>query len=183
MNLPNNLSVLRVVLVPVFVALLVYFSPEKNYFRHLATAVFAFACLTDALDGYIARRLNEKTVFGSYLDPIADKLLLVTGFAALSFLAHLPADMKVPAWVAITVVTRDVLILVGSIVVFLSTGDLRAEPLLTSKATTFVQMVTLLAVLVGCSEVVRQLLFAATAALTVVSGILYIRMGGKLIQS
>jgi cardiolipin synthase (CMP-forming) len=183
MNVPNNLSVMRLMLVPAFVACLIYLSPDKPVFRTLAAGIFVIACATDALDGWIARKLNEKTVFGAYIDAIADKSLLVAAFFSLSFMAHLPEDMKVPAWVAVTVIARDAIIVLGSAVVFLLNGSLRPEPLLTSKATTFLQMMAISAALLGADTAVRYAMFYATAALTAVSGYLYIRVGGRLLKA
>ena len=111
MNLANNLSVLRVILAPVFVTCL-YYLPERAYLYPLSIAVFLFACGTDALDGYFARKMNQRTVFGTYIDPIADKLLLLSGFISLSFLPGLPASMRIPAWVTIPVIARDMVIMI-----------------------------------------------------------------------
>ncbi len=180
MNLANNISVLRILLVPVFVSALYYYSPEKNYFLPLSIFIFIFACLTDGVDGYLARKLNQKTVLGSYLDPIADKLLLLSGFLSLSFMSHLPPTVGIPAWVTIPVVTRDVIILIGSAMIFLTTGGLKAQPLFIGKLTTFAQMATLFVSLLAAPPIIQNISFVATVALTVASGIQYIRVGGKL---
>lgn len=183
MNLANNLSILRVVLAPVFVTCLVYYGPEREFLRVAGLSIFILACVTDGLDGYLARKLNQQTVFGSYLDPLADKLLLVSGFVSLTFMPNIPDAMRIPAWVTIPVVTRDLVILTGSTVVYVTTGRLDARPLFVSKATTVAQMVTLLAALALAPRGAQAFLFVATVALSVVSGLQYIRMGGKLIQS
>ena len=121
MNIPNQLSTLRVLLVPIFVAALFYF-PQH------AAAIFFVACATDAVDGYLARLWNEKTTLGTYLDPVADKLLLLSGFMGLSFMQHLPDSMRIPVWVTIAVISRDAIILIGSMMIFIVTGKLKAEP-------------------------------------------------------
>jgi cardiolipin synthase len=137
--------------------------------------------LTDAVDGYVARQFNQKTVLGSYIDPLADKLLLLCGFLSLSLMKHLPDSMRIPAWVTIPVVTRDIIILIGSAMIFLTTGKFTARPIVIGKVTTFFQMATLLTVLLGLTSDIQFLLFVATVSLTVLSGIQYFRMATNLL--
>ncbi len=174
MNLPNQLSTLRIFLVPVFVTSLFYFS-------HWSAAIFFVACLTDAVDGYLARLWEQKTVLGSYLDPVADKLLLLSGFIALSFMSQLPEAMRVPAWVTITVISRDVIILIGSVLIFVTTGTLKPQPHLVGKATTAFQMTTLLFSLLGAPDSLKMGLFYTTFILTAWSGLVYLRLGSRLL--
>ena len=182
MNLANNLSLIRILLVPVFIGLLLYYSAENIWMKFLPAAVFLIACLTDALDGLVARKLNQRTVVGSYIDPIADKLLLLGGFLSLSFMTHLPQDMRIPAWVTIPVVTRDVIILIGVTVIFLITGKMKAEPLFISKVTTVIQMSALFAALVAAPSWLQLVLCILTVLLTIFSGIEYLKMGTRLLQ-
>jgi phosphatidylglycerophosphate synthase len=111
-TVPNLLTVFRMVLIPVFVSLLFY-----QRFA-LALAIFILAGITDGLDGLLARRFNQKSQLGTILDPIADKLMLVTSFVVLSMRAvfpqPLPSHLPVPFWVTIAVISRDVFILVGA---------------------------------------------------------------------
>ena len=183
MNWANRLTVLRIILVPLFIASLVYYSPERDYLYFLSLAVFLLACLTDGLDGYLARRLNQKTELGSYIDPVADKLLLMSAFLCLSFMGHLPLSMRIPAWLTILVIGRDGLILIGATMIFVTTGRLKAQPLFIGKITTVLQMTSLFFSLVSAPEPVKLALFGLTGTLTVFSGILYIRMGGKILQT
>ena len=182
MNLANRLTVLRILLVPVFIAALLYYTEERRYFYWVAVGSFLLACITDGLDGYLARKMNQKTEFGSYLDPLADKLLLLSGFLSLSLMHHLPEDMHIPAWVTIPIISRDVVILAGSLTVFMATGSLKAQPLFIGKLTTVAQMATLLLSLVMAPLPFRQVLYFFVLGLTVWSGVLYIRMGGRLFQ-
>ena len=168
---------------PVFIAALLYYSPERSYFYFISLTTFLLACLTDGLDGYIARKFNQKTVIGSYMDPIADKILLVSGFLSLSFMSHLPDSMRIPAWFTILVIARDGIILIGSLMIFLTTGRLRAEPLYIGKITTVLQMAVLLLSLVSAPEQFRLIIFLITAVFTLASGVQYIRMGGKMLQT
>lgn len=183
MNIANQLSVLRMILVPIFVGALLYYSPERSYCYPLILGAFLLACLTDGVDGYLARKLNEKTVLGSYIDPIADKLLLLSGFLSLSFMEHLPARMRIPAWLTIPIIARDVIILIGSTLVFLTTGKLTARPLFIGKLTTVLQMASLFVALTPFPHGFKILLFIVTLCFTLLSGLRYIRMGGRLIQS
>ena len=183
MNLANNLTVLRILLVPVFVGALLYHSPGSKLSYGLGIGAFLLACLTDAVDGYLARRLGQKTVLGSYIDPIADKLLLLAGFLSLSFMGHLPPAMKIPAWVTLPVVARDLLILIGSAMIFVTTGSLRPQPNFTGKITTVFQMSTLFISLIAAPRPLQHVFFICTVTLTVLSGIFYIRLGGRLLQT
>lgn len=182
MNLANNLSLLRILLVPGFITALLYYSPERSYLKYLALTVFLLACATDALDGWIARKLGEVTQLGSYIDPIADKLLLLSGFVSLTFMTNLPPAMGIPAWVTIPIITRDALILIGSTIIFITTGALKAEPLFIGKATTVLQMVTLFAALAEVDFRAQTALHAVTFFFTVLSGARYVRMGGRMVQ-
>ena len=182
MNLANRLTILRILLVPLFIASLLYYTPDKSFFRAIAIIIFLLACLTDGLDGYLARKMHEKTTLGSYMDPIADKLLLMSGFLSLSLMPHLPPYMHVPAWVTIPIISRDVVILLGALFVFMSTGSLKAKPLFISKLTTVVQMSTLLLSLLAAPFMVREVFYFLVVALTLWSGSRYIRMGGQMFQ-
>ncbi len=181
-NVPNRLTILRILLVPVFIASLLYFTPEKPFFYFIAVGTFLFACITDGVDGYLARRMNEKTKLGSYMDPIADKLLLLSGFLCLSLMNHLPSEMRVPAWVTIPIISRDVIILLGALIVFITTGSLKAKPLFIGKLTTVAQMLTLLLSLFAMPLVLREIFYFLVVGLTFFSGILYIRVGGQMFQ-
>ena len=182
MNIPNNISLFRIILVPIFVTCLSYYSRETNLFYWASVFVFILACATDGVDGYLARKLHQKTALGSYLDPIADKLLLLSGFLSLTLMPNLPPSMRIPVWVAIPVIARDVIILIGSTIIFLLTGGLKVEPLFIGKITTVFQMLTLFLSLVAAPVEVRFLLFVCTVCLTVLSGARYIQMGERLLR-
>lgn len=182
MNLANNISIFRILLVPVFVSCLLYYDAARTYFYPVAIGIFVLACATDALDGYIARRFNQMTALGRTIDPIADKLLLVSGFLSLSLMENLPLETHIPAWVTISVIARDIIILIGSLVVFVTTGSLKPKPLLIGKFTTFFQMLTLFLSLITAPAALRMASFVLTTALTLASGIQYIRVGGRVFQ-
>src|SRR4029450_12993655 len=140
-TVPNILTVFRMVLIPVFVSLLFYQRVA------LAHAVFVLAGLTDGLDGLLARRFNQKSQLGTILDPIADKLMLVTAFIVLSmrsvFPQPVPSHLPVPFWVTVAVISRDVFILVGAAAINIVTGFRGFRPSWLGKVNTTVQIVSI----------------------------------------
>jgi len=172
MTLANQLTVLRILLIPVFVLLLVYDA------RILALVVFLFTCISDSLDGYIARTWRQQTTLGTFLDPIADKLLMVTTFATLALLKALPVPLTV------LLIVRDVtLSLVVGIVLF-TTGRRLPGPTLLGRGAMFGQMATVFLGLVfyvfegwPVFETIRPFLllpvFIGTALLAVAAGLHY----------
>ena len=169
LNIPNSLTILRILLIPLIVGLLVY--------RHVeyALVTLVIAALTDALDGTIARIANQKTPFGAYLDPLADKLLLMTTFVTFSLL-----DM-VPVWSVILVVSRDAILLTGTLLAHLTHTAIDASPTLLGKATTLFQASYIILVLASASQGLDPaLLFPVLltmSLLTVLSGLHYILRG------
>lgn len=181
MSLANKLSLFRILLVPAFVLCLVYYRPgEGEFLRYLAVGLFALGVVTDAVDGYVARAEQQATRLGAILDPAADKLLLVTAFLSLSLISSLPAAYHLPAWVPILVLSRDLIIVAGWLLIVLVTGDLQAQPSRLGKATTFFQMLTIVCVLLGL-PFAKGILFLAMA-LTILSGIGYLRRGNRLLN-
>ncbi|MBI2459948.1 MAG: CDP-alcohol phosphatidyltransferase family protein, partial [Candidatus Rokubacteria bacterium] len=129
MGLANWLTIVRIVLIPVFVILLV----EDRV--GIALAVFCLAGLTDALDGYIARTRGKATRLGAFLDPVADKLLLSASFITLTYkFPHL-----LPFWLTAVVISRDLLLMLGAALVHMSGGQIQPAPTLLGKATTALQ--------------------------------------------
>lgn len=182
MNLPNRITILRVILTIFFVASLLYYVPGENEWYRWAVAFFFSACLTDGLDGYLARKLHQKTEFGALLDPVADKFLLLSGFLSLSLIDGLPPAMHVPAWVTLPILARDIVLLIGSVIIFILTGRLTARPIFIGKLTTVMQMITLSASLLMFPEGVRLACFTGVVCLTAVSAMVYISLGGRIMQ-
>jgi cardiolipin synthase len=148
-TVPNMLTVFRMVLIPVFVSLLFY----QRFI--LALCVFVLAGVTDGLDGLLARRFDQRSQLGTILDPIADKLMLVTSFVVLSmrsvFPQPLPAHLPVPFWVTVAVISRDVFILVGAAAINIVTGFRGFRPSLLGKINTTVQIVAIAAIIFAAS--------------------------------
>ena len=168
-NIPNSLTVLRILLVPVFVGLLVY----EHYDQ--ALLVLIVAAITDGLDGAIARMANQQTRIGAYLDPLADKLLLMSSFLTLAVL-HL-----VPVWAVIVVVSRDVILLAGTLLARLTESSIDITPTVLGKGTTLVQFIYItMVVLVTTGHVQDQSIppvLGLMATLTVASGTHYLYRG------
>lgn len=175
----NQLTILRMIFIPVFVILLVY--------DHLgwAFAIFILAGVTDGLDGLIARWFQQKTSLGAYLDPIADKLLLTTSFVVLS-IKGMGLPNLVPLWLTILVISRDVILVSSVLIIVISTGHRTFAPSIYGKATTCSQILTIVAVLYwnyrNISPPVLQWLFVGTAAITVYSGLDYVYRGKKMVS-
>jgi len=170
LNLPNCLSLLRLVLAPFFFTFLI--SYEGGSYQHLqwARLIFSAAVLTDVLDGFIARFFHQQTELGRLLDPLADKTLLLSGFLGLLFVSALPNHP--PLWVTVTVVFRDLIILGGILVIFFTCGTVRVRPNFLGKAATAAQMVTLISILMQWSHSVW--LCYGTAFLSAASMLSYV---------
>ncbi|MGW8272120.1 MAG: CDP-diacylglycerol--glycerol-3-phosphate 3-phosphatidyltransferase [Thermodesulfovibrionales bacterium] len=169
-NLPNAITVLRILLVPVFAFLLVY------RFYHFALYVYVVAGVSDAVDGYLARRLNLQSELGRLLDPLADKTLVLTSLIIFAFLEW------IPAWLTITVLSRDIFVLAGWFLLFLLYGRKTVQPTLVGKTANALQMFIVGYVLLGKVLPFLELpgyfvLFVLTAALTALSGLHYMIRG------
>jgi cardiolipin synthase len=166
-TVPNQLTFLRLGFLPFFVVLIIY---EKYSW---ALMILVLAAFTDGLDGLLARSLNQKTALGSYLDPIADKLLLSSSFVVLAL------EGRIPRWLTILVLGRDVLILVTATVILLVSGYRQFPPSIYGKITTGAQILLVFTVLLAevfrlpVLEISRQLLGYLVAGFTVFSGFHY----------
>jgi CDP-diacylglycerol--glycerol-3-phosphate 3-phosphatidyltransferase len=143
MTLANKITIARLLLIPVFVVFAAYYSrsiadgAEDARLRIAALFAFGGAALSDALDGYIARRFNQATKLGRVLDPVADKLLLLAGVVTLSVTQW---HLGLPIWFAVLVIARDVLIVIGVLAIHHVVGRVEMAPLITSKICTFLQL-------------------------------------------
>ena len=174
MNLPNILTLMRVLLTPLFVILII------NKYFGWALFTFAVAGITDGLDGLIARLTHQRTELGAYLDPIADKLLTFAAFISLAIIE------MIPSWLVVIVITRDIMILVGFLVMFLTNHHPKINPSLLSKMTTTFQIITiLLALLAGFSATflrLSTLAYYVTGIITVLSGTQYVYIGARILN-
>ncbi|HEX8162876.1 MAG TPA: CDP-alcohol phosphatidyltransferase family protein [Pyrinomonadaceae bacterium] len=189
-TLPNLLTVIRMALIPVFVIFLYY----QRFW--LALAVFVSAGVTDGLDGMLARRFDQKSQLGTILDPIADKLLLVTAFVTLSMPSiishaelpepHANLHLPVPFWVTTAVISRDIFIVVGAAAINIVTGFRNFRPSLLGKINTTVQIVSIVIILLATRLPVLRgyvlpTLYATVFALAVLSGAHYVFHAARLL--
>ncbi len=174
LTLANRLTILRILMTPVIMVLLLY--------RQMAAALalFLLAGITDGLDGLVARSRKQKTTLGMVLDPVADKLLLTTTVVTLTILKELPR------WFTIIVVSRDVLLIGGSLILYMFLGKTGMPPSWMGKATTGFQLVTVLCAMLHNFfpdlKVAILPLVVITLTLTVTSGLDYIYRGARLLN-
>lgn len=173
MNLANKISIARILLIPFFISSVVYSRLD------LALAFFTLAIISDAADGFIARTLKQKTQLGTILDPIADKLLLMSAYICFSVVSNLPQYLRLPAYVPIIIISRDAIIVLGSIMIYVVKKDIKISPSAIGKVTTFFQMLTIVCILVKFHH--AHLVWNITIFMTVLSGIDYIVKGSKLL--
>lgn len=174
MNLANKISIARIILIPFFITAITYSRLD------IALILFILAVISDGVDGFIARTLNQKTKLGTILDPMADKLLLISAYIYLSMAGGIPSYLKLPPYVPIIVISRDAIIVLGSIVVYVIRGDINVSPSVLGKVTTFFQMMTIVSILIKFDY--SYLVWNFTVLLTVASGIDYVIKGSKLLS-
>jgi cardiolipin synthase len=181
MNLPNALTVIRILLVPLF--LYKALTGDLTF----AAIVYVTAAITDGLDGFIARFWHLQTRLGTFLDPLADKLLIATSFVTLTILG------LAPLWLTMAVLTKDIIVAFGSLIVYLMQGTLTVRPRPIGKVTTFFQFMYVLLVLVTVvlqtrghipagTESLLDPMALLTGALTVIALAVYIIDGFRALE-
>lgn len=178
MNFANKISAFRIISVPFFIASLIYYSSQREFLRFVALGIFILGVISDAVDGYIARQGKQQSQAGLILDPLGDKLLLMSAFICLAFDKFV---VKFPLWVALVVVSRDVLILLGAIVVYIVKQNIKILPTRWGKLTTTFQMSSVIAVLLRLKF--AYLLWWLAVFFTVISGMDYIMRGFKILYA
>jgi cardiolipin synthase len=176
----NQLTLLRMLLIPAFVILVVY-----GHFGW-ALVVFGVAGITDALDGVIARRSGQKTSLGAWLDPMADKLLLVTTFVVLT-LPNLGLANRLPIWLTVLIISRDVGIVLTVAIVNLATGPRTFRPSMFGKVATAIYILTAVVAMLfnylAVHSVLVDLFVYASLAITLISGFHYIWHAARIIDA
>lgn len=181
LSFANKVTIFRIISVPVFIASVLYYNPQRDILRFISLGIFSLAVLSDVIDGYIARRWREKTKAGAILDPIADKLLLISAFICLYLVADkFPAGLKFPLWFVLVVVSRDAIILLGAGIIYAIQGDLEVIPTKWGKATTFFQVLSVMGLFLQFEF--SFLIWYLTVVFTVISGIGYLRRGVKILN-
>jgi CDP-diacylglycerol--glycerol-3-phosphate 3-phosphatidyltransferase len=181
MTFANKITLFRIISIPFFIACLIFYTPDKSYLKFAALAIFLLAIVSDAIDGYIARTKRQKTKAGAILDPLADKALLITAFIFTYLISKEYFSILLPLWVLLVVISRDVIILVGSGIILTIRDDIQIKPTWWGKLTTFFQMITIIAVILELNFSV--FLWWTASIFTVISGIDYARKGINTINS
>jgi cardiolipin synthase (CMP-forming) len=184
-TVPNLLTVFRMVLIPIFVSLVFY----QRFIW--ALTVFVVAGLTDGLDGLLARRFDQQSQLGTILDPIADKLMLVTAFIVLSmrsvFHIPLPKHLPIPFWVTVAVISRDVFIIVGAAAINIMTGFRSFRPSWLGKLNTTVQIFAIAMIMFAASfpfgsGYYLPTLYTCVFTFALLSGVHYVFFVSKLMN-
>lgn len=175
MTLANRITILRIVLIPVFA---IFYLQENNHpaLKNWTLSVFAFAILTDLMDGLAARMRKEKTQLGSFLDPLADKLLLISTFGLLAY------SGRFPLWVLVIFLSRDLIIVLGWTILYILTSSSKVDPRFLGKLSTFFQMACAIAFLFPVIDDISKWILRATILFTVLSTIDYILVGSKRLE-
>ena len=179
MNFANKISTFRILSVPFFIASLIYYSPERNYLRFVALAIFVLGVVSDAIDGYIARKSQQHTKAGLVLDPLGDKLLLMSAFICLTFKSEFL--LRFPLWVTLIVMSRDLIMLLGAVVIYMVRQDINISPTRWGKLTTVFQMSAVMAVLLQLRF--SPFLWWLAVFFTLISGVDYVRRGFKILYA
>jgi cardiolipin synthase len=174
-NLPNLITLLRILLMPFYAATLLY-----NEYLY-ALILFASAGVTDVLDGYIARLKRQVSNFGTILDPIADKFILITSFILLT------TNGIIPKWLTIIVISRDIIVITGVLILYFATNRMRVEPSLLGKASNILQYLliglTLLSINLKGRSILPLPYLILVAALTALSGLQYVYRGLRVVET
>jgi cardiolipin synthase len=191
MTTANKITIIRIAMIPVFVLMAIYYGESVQrgdpieWQRFAAIVIFLVAAASDGLDGYVARRYNQRSALGVILDPIADKGLLLSGIITLSITnwSEDPAYGKFPLWFPVLVITRDVVILVGSAILHLLNGKVRVRPSWTGKVATVLQMVAIAWVMLQFRFIPLFYIVVAAGVFTFVSGGIYVMDGIRQLQA
>jgi len=192
MTTANKITVVRILMIPAFVTMAIYYGESikrgdpLEWQRYTAIIIFILAAVSDGLDGYVARRFNQRSTLGVYLDPIADKGLLLSGIITLSISnwseSH-PEYGSFPIWFPVLVITRDAVILVGTMILYLLNGKVHVKPNWTGKVATVLQMIAIGWVMLQLRFIPLLYVVVAAGVFTLISGIVYVTDGVRQLQA
>jgi len=178
-NFANKISTFRILSVPFFIASLLYYSAGREYFRFIALGIFILGVISDAVDGYVARKAKLQSKAGLILDPLGDKLLLMGAFLFLSPISKM--EIRFPLWVTLIVISRDLIILLGTLVIYMVKQKIDIHPTRWGKMTTTFQMFSVIVVLLQFKF--SFILWWLAALFTIVSGTDYVMRGFKVLYA
>ena len=192
MTTANKITVVRILMIPAFVTMAIYYGESVKrghsleWQRFAAIAIFILAAVSDGLDGYVARRYNQRSKLGIILDPIADKGLLLSGIITLSLTSWSeiePESGKFPVWFPVLVISRDSILLVGTLVLYLLNGKVHVKPHWTGKIATVLQMVAIGWVMLQLRIIPLLYVVLAAGTFTLISGFIYVTDGVRQLQA
>ena len=181
LTLANKITIGRILLIPVFIAVALSYSPDREYLRWWALGIYLLAGITDVIDGYIARRFYQKTRAGAILDPLADKFFLISALIVLYVLGErFGWAVRFPLWLVVAFVARDVILILGGLLIELRRCPMEITSNAWGKATAFLQVVCVVSVFVQLAMAAMVWWLAVAAAL--VSGVIYMIEGIKVLN-
>src|SRR6201997_3641767 len=192
MTTANKIPVGRILMIPVFVTMAIYYGESVQrgepleWQRFAAIIVFFLAAVSDGLDGYVARRYNQRSSLGVILDPIADKGLLLSGIITLSISNWSEVEPhygRFPIWFPVLVISRDAILFVGAGVLYMLIGKVHIKPSWTGKVATVLQMVAIGWVMLQLRLIPLLYIVIAAGFFTLVSGIIYVTDGVRQLQA
>jgi CDP-diacylglycerol--glycerol-3-phosphate 3-phosphatidyltransferase len=192
MTTANKITIVRILMIPAFVTMAIYYGESikrgdpLEWQRFTAIVIFILAAVSDGLDGYVARRYNQRSALGVYLDPIADKGLLLSGIITLSISNWSQSDPEYgsfPVWFPVLVISRDAVILVGTMILYLLNGKVHVKPNWTGKVATVLQMIAIGWVMLQLRFIPLLYVVVAAGVFTLISGIVYVTDGVRQLQA
>jgi len=187
---PNRITITRILLIAPFVVCLLHLQDPLygSWPRYAALAVFALMAISDGLDGYLARRLQQRTRLGAFLDPMADKILIMCAMIMLGYTGTSVLGKKIPDMVVVAAIAKDFIVVVGFMMVFFLTGQALVKTRLSGKACTAAQLLTVLSVLLwpdlpGWLTYLPDTLWWLSLVLAVTAALDYVRVGGNFLNS
>ncbi len=193
MTTANKITLIRILMIPAFVTMAIYYGQSiqrgapLEWQRLTAILIFLIASVSDGLDGYVARRYNQRSSLGIVLDPIADKGLLLSGIITLSISNWSKIDPeygRFPAWFPVLVISRDAVILVGTAVLYFLIGpNIKVRPSWTGKVATVLQMGAIAWVMLQLQWLPLIWIVGAAGLFTLVSGVIYVLAGVRQLQA
>ena len=192
MTTANKITVARILMIPVFVTMAIYYGQSiqrgapLEWQRFTAIIIFLVAAISDGLDGYVARRYSQRSSLGVILDPIADKGLLLSGIITLSISNWSQSDPdygKFPAWFPVLIITRDAVILLGAVVLHLLNGKVQVKPHWTGKVATVCQMCAIAWVMLQLHFLPLFFVVIVAGTFTLISGVVYVMYGVRQLQA
>lgn len=185
LNWPNRITIARIVLVAPLVICLLNLNVGWTGWRGVALTLVLAMGLSDALDGFLARRLNAETPLGKFLDPVADKLLITCAVVLLAIETTAVPGFKLPSWVPVVALGKDLLIVIGFAIVYLTTGEFFLKPRIWGKLCTTVQLIMIAYALIAPNlpaalQDVWPVTYWLASALAIAAVVDYIKVGTRM---